>query len=83
METALKIRNILFKAFIINLMTIVIIWLLSLSGVFTGSMATFFHFDAGQTYMYMASIIGFWKILNVVLFLIPAVAIHWEYRWRK
>lgn len=43
-------------------------------------MQTFFGFDAQQSHMYMAGMIGIWKILNVVLFLIPAVAIHWEYR---
>lgn len=80
METPLRIRNILFKSFIINLIVIVIAWLLSLSGVFTNLMQTFFGFDAHQSHMYMAGMIGIWKILNVVLFLIPAIAIHWEYR---
>jgi hypothetical protein len=80
METPLRIRNILFKAFIINLVVIVIAWLLSRSSVFTSLMQTFFGIDARQDNMYMAGMIGIWKILNVVLFLIPAIAIHWEYR---
>jgi len=80
METALRIRNILLRAFIINLIIIVVAWLLSFTGVFTIMMQMFFGFDARQSHMYMASMIGIWKILNVVLFLIPAIAIHWEYR---
>jgi hypothetical protein len=83
METALAIRNVLFKAFIINFVLILITWLLSLSGVLTNLMAGFFGFDAAQTNMYVACTIGFWKILNVVFFLIPAIAIHWEYRWKR
>ncbi len=80
METPLRIRNVLFKAFIINLIVIVAVWLLSLSSVFTHLMQPFLGFDARQSHMYMAGLIGIWKILNVVLFLIPAIAIHWEYR---
>ena len=80
METALRIRNILFKAFVINLIVIVVTWLLSLSSVFTDLMQTFFSFDAHKSHVYMAGMIGIWKILNVVLFLVPAIAIHWEYR---
>ena len=80
METPLRIRNILFKAFIINLIVIVVTWLLSLSSVFTNLMQAFFGFDTLQGHMYVAGMIGIWKILNVVLFLIPAIAVHWEYR---
>ncbi|HWM82261.1 MAG TPA: hypothetical protein VNQ56_09385 [Pseudolabrys sp.] len=80
MKTPFRIRNVLFKAFIINLLAIVVAWLMSLSGVATNMMATFFGFGADQTRIYMADIIGFWKVLNVVFFLIPAIAIHWEYR---
>ena len=80
METPLRIRNILFKAFIINLIVIVVAWLLSLSSVFTNLMQLFFGFDARQSNMYIAGMIGIWKILNVAIFLIPAIAIHWEYR---
>jgi len=80
METALRIRNILLRAFIINLIVIVVAWLLSLNSVFTNLTQTFLGFDTYQSRMYMASMIGIWKILNVVLFLIPAIAIHWEYR---
>jgi len=82
METPLRIRNILFKAFIINLIVIVVAWLLSRTSVFANAMQTFFGFEASQSNMYMAGMIGIWKILNVVMFLIPAIAIHWEFRSR-
>lgn len=80
METALRFRNILFRAFIINLLVIIFAWLMTLSGVTTNVMAAYFGFSAEQTRVYMANVIGFWKVLNVVFFLIPAIAIHWEYR---
>jgi hypothetical protein len=80
METALKIRNVLFKAFFINLAVIILVWLLWLSGLVTSLMQIFLGFDAAQSQTYMAWLIGIWKILNVMLFLIPAIAIHWEYR---
>lgn len=83
METPLRIRNVLFKAFVINLVVITLTWLLSLGGATTNLMTTFFGFSADQTHMYMANIIGFWKVLNVVLFLVPALAIHWEYRTKR
>lgn len=80
MVTPLRIRNVLFRAFLINLIVIFLAWLLSLSSVFTNAMQTFFGFDAQQSHIYMAGLVGIWKILNVVLFLIPAIAIHWEFR---
>ena len=83
METPLRIRNVLLKAFLINLLFIIFAWLMSLSGITTSMMSVFFGFSVDQTHMYMANIIGFWKILNVVLFLIPAIAIHWEYRAKR
>ena len=83
METPLRIRNVLFRAFLINLLVIIAVWLISLSGVVTQMMAVFFGFSVEQTHLYTANLIGFWKILNVVLFLIPAIAIHWEYRPKK
>ena len=83
METPLRIRNVLLKAFIINLLVIIVAWLMSLGGVTSNLMTAFFGFSADQTRMYMANIIGFWKVLNVVLFLIPAIAIHWEYRTKR
>jgi hypothetical protein len=80
METPLRIRNVLFKAFVINLLLVVLVWLMSLSGAAAHLMAAFFGFSVDQTRAYMADIIGFWKVLNVVFFLVPAIAIHWEYR---
>jgi hypothetical protein len=61
METPLRIRNVLFKAFIINLLLVVLVWLMSLSGAVAHLMAIFFGFSADQTRAYMADIIGFWR----------------------
>lgn len=83
METALKIRNILFKAFIINYALVIFVWLLFLVGVYQPVMERFFGFDEFTTNNYVAYLLGFWKILVVVFFLVPAFAIHLEYGSKK
>ncbi|MCL2390562.1 MAG: hypothetical protein FWD54_06570 [Endomicrobia bacterium] len=83
METALRIRNILFKAFIINYAAVLFVWLLSFTGLYVWAMNCFFSFSAEQTRIYFAYLLGFWKILGAVFFLIPAAAIHWEYKRKK
>ncbi|MCL2485276.1 MAG: hypothetical protein FWF00_04635 [Endomicrobia bacterium] len=80
MENALRIRNILFKAFIINYAAVLFVWLLSLTGLYVWAMFWFFGFSVSQTTMYFAYLLGFWKIIGAVFFLIPAIAIHWEYK---
>ncbi|MCL1785813.1 MAG: hypothetical protein FWG39_01520 [Alphaproteobacteria bacterium] len=72
-------RNILFRAFLINYIAVFVVWLISLTPLYTGLMH---HFAANQTAagieMYMLNIFGMWKILGVILFLMPALAIWWE-----
>ncbi|MDR0809055.1 MAG: hypothetical protein LBE86_08010 [Gemmobacter sp.] len=79
METPLRLRNTLLRAFVINLAVIILAWLFTLSGLVTTLMAMFFNFLPAETHLYMAYLLGIWKILNVTLFLVPALAIHWEY----
>ena len=71
-------RNILFKAFLINYIAIFITWLLSMVPGFNGLIVHFTHMAAGDVNMYMLDMLGMWKILGVVLFLMPALAIWWE-----
>jgi len=80
METVLKIRNILFTAFVINWCAVLFVWLLSLTGLYNWLMGIFFNFSVYQTKTYMAYIIGFWKVLAAMFFLIPAVSIHIIYK---
>ena len=83
METALRIRNILFKAFVLNYILVLVVWLLSLTELFPYLMSFFFQFDSLETAVFMVNIFGIWKTLGVVFFLIPAAAIHWEYASEK
>jgi len=80
METALRIRNILFKAFVINYAVIFIVWLIMLTGLYNVLMDFFFGFDPQRTTIFMVHLLGAWKIAGATLFLIPAAAIHWEYK---
>ncbi|MCL1971517.1 MAG: hypothetical protein FWG57_00820 [Endomicrobia bacterium] len=80
MENALRVRNILFRAFIINYAAVFFVWILSFTGLYYWAMSCFFSFSAEQTRMYFACLLGAWKILGAVFFLIPAAAIHWEYK---
>ena len=81
METALKIRNILFRAFIINIVAVLIVWLLYHTGLYYWILALFGagfrDISVGKLLIYS---IALWKLLGIVLFLIPAAAIHWEYK---
>ncbi len=83
MENALKIRNILFKCFIINYIVIVLVWGVSFSNFFPYMMEKFFLFGPEETARYFAFMLGFWKIINAIFFLVPAIAIHWEYAGKK
>jgi hypothetical protein len=82
METPLRLRNVLLRAFFINWAAVVVVWLLWLSGVLTPLMRIVAGFDAHVSQTYLLWLIGIWKILGVVLFLVPAIAIHWEYKSR-
>ena len=82
MEKALKIRNVLLWAFLFNYILIFITWLVSMTGFYHFMMGQFFEFTPKEAYLYLAYLVGFWKIMAVMLLLIPAIAIHIEFKVR-
>lgn len=77
-------RNILLRAFLINYVAVFALWLLSMTPLYAGLMKSFAaHQSTAATEMYMLGIFGAWKILAVVLFLAPALAIWWEMTFIK
>lgn len=71
-------RNILFRAFLINLVAILIVWLISMTPLAHWVMGRLTPFSAAGANMYIMSLLGIWKIIGYVLFLVPALAIWWE-----
>jgi len=71
-------RNTLFRAFAINYVLVFVAWLVSMTPIYEDLLEYFTHMDVAQGQMFVLDVIGLWKILGVVLFLIPALAIWWE-----
>jgi len=71
-------RNTNFRAFVINWVLILVFWLICMTPMYESLMEYFMHTDAAQSQMFMLDMIGLWKILNVVFFLVPALATWWE-----
>lgn len=83
METALKIRNVLFKSFIISYALLIIVWLISLTGFYPYMVNLFYTFNEAELEKIIVFFLGIWEILSFIFFLFPAIAIHWEYVWKK
>ena len=71
-------RNTLLRAFLINYIIIFAAWLFSMTPMFDELVRIFIHWPADQMHTYMMDLLGIWKILGVVLFLVPALAMWWE-----
>jgi hypothetical protein len=71
-------RNILFRAFLINYVTIFLGWLFSMTHLYDFLITKFTHFSTEEAYAYMMNIFGIWQTLGVVFLLFPALAIWWE-----
>jgi len=70
--------NFLFRAFIVNIVLVTLVWLLSLTGFYTWAMHVFTHFTPEESADYIIIVIGLWKVGGVLLFLVPALAAWWE-----
>lgn len=77
------LRNILFKAFIINYILVVLVWLLHLTWLYNFLMQCFFSFDSKETAALMVYLFGAWKVLATTFFLVPAIAIHCSLKKEK
>jgi hypothetical protein len=82
-DTLKWLRSFLFKAFFINLAIIIFVWLLHLTGLYNFLMNYFFGFSLKETAVFMIYLLGAWKILGAILFLVPAIAIHCQIKSKK
>jgi hypothetical protein len=73
-------RNILFRAFVINIVLVLAAWLFSMTPLFDGMMSGLFGYSAVDSEIYMLNLLGIWDVAGVVLFLVPALAVWWEMR---
>ena len=73
----ITLRNILFKAFVINYALLILVWLLSLSGFYHYVLALFHVMPEADVDTYLAILLGGWDVIGFVLFLVPALALHW------
>ncbi|MDR1360880.1 MAG: hypothetical protein LBJ18_01040 [Rickettsiales bacterium] len=71
-------RNMLLRAFAINLGLIVAFWLVSMTSFYAGLMEDMMFCSLQDVEMYTYDMIGLWKIAGVVLFLVPGLAAWWE-----
>jgi hypothetical protein len=73
-----KIRNVLFKAFAVNYIMILTAWGLAFTKWYANFVIWFFDCDPDEAAIMFYSFLGEWKVLNVILFLAPAIALHWQ-----
>jgi len=78
METALRVRNILLRGFVINYVLIFVVWLVMLTGLYHVIMDWFFGMHPHHITWFIVHLLGWWKVLGAVFFLVPALAIQWE-----
>ena len=71
-------RNISFRAFAINIVLILIVWLCSMMPWYNAMVAHFMSISPANAQMFVLDIIGLWKVLNAVFFLVPGLALWWE-----
>ncbi|MCL2737615.1 MAG: hypothetical protein FWE17_02010 [Alphaproteobacteria bacterium] len=77
-------RNVSLRGFLINYVSVFVLWIISMTPLYAGLLAHFAsHQSAAAMEMYMLAVFGAWKILAVVLFLVPALAMWWEMNWLK
>jgi hypothetical protein len=77
-------RNTKLEGFVINYALIVVAWLISMIPGFNDWLAHFTNGCPIQANNYMMDMLGLWKVLGVVFFLVPGLAAWWELcRWKK
>jgi len=81
MET---IRNVLLKAFLINFVILIIVVVIGLIWGLDALLACFMKDIAtAEISLLLWQSIAVYKIGNILLFLVPALAIHWELKCKK
>ena len=76
-------KRVMFRAFAVNLALILLVWLAIEAGLFPiGMVGRLMSCTPDEAKLYVMDLLGIWKILNIVLFLVPALAMLWEVRMR-
>jgi len=76
-------KRIAFRAFAVNLALIFLVWVAIELGLFPiGMVGRLMSCTPDEAKLYVMDLLGIWKILNVVLFLVPALAMLWEAKMR-
>jgi len=76
-----NIRNILFKAFLINMVTVIVLWVFVMLDLMRYFMWALPGFTLKSANLYVMSLIGILDVAGYLLFLVPTIALGWEI-WR-
>lgn len=83
-KTLCAIRNILFKAWILTIVVVIIAWLFFIAGLMQHFMWALPGFTIAEANEFLLKIVALLDVAGLVLFLIPAAAIHWHlYCYKK
>lgn len=76
-------QRILFRAFAVNTILVLLIWLLTFIPelLYIGVWAT--GVSAPMFYVYAVGTLALWGLAGVIIFLVPAIAIWWERKMMK
>lgn len=77
-EKLYRKQRILFRAFFINLLLVLFVWLLSFWPGFMYFISVVTGISIGLLYISWIGWLALWKIAAVLIFLVPAIAIYWE-----
>jgi len=78
MFRAMRKRDTLFMAFIINVGLMLLFWLVSLTDFYAVIWLHFLQFTEARMQLYTYGVLGAWQTLNIVLNLSPALAKWWD-----
>lgn len=71
-------QRVLFRAFLINIVLVLIVWLLSFWPGFMYFVSAITGMSVGLLYISWIGWLAIWDLAGVAFFLVPALAIYWE-----
>ena len=78
LNTIRNVRNILFKAFILNILFVTVFWIFVMAGWMQYFMWGMPGFTLEEADLFVMWLLGVVDIAGLVLFLVPALALTWE-----
>lgn len=76
-------QRVWFKAFLINLLMVVFVWLLTLCPAFMYFAVRITGISLPYLYVSAISFLAIWMLAGFVFFLVPALAVWWERKMIK